>query len=169
MAPGTSDGRGNNIDLRAGKDQRRLLTHWVNGKVGSIPWQRKRANLPPLPDDDDGQNAQGGQAAAAVTWNGRFHGQNQPNGPIRATHFLPKEWMLRNTVILCKKRCVCVCVSVCVCVCVCLYILKTYNVQHCFYHVLLLFSMFSICNFIVILWRFKTVFTFYTFTIIVKV
>ena len=58
--------RGNNIDLRAGKEQRRLLTHWVNSPVGSIPWQRKRTNLPPLPGED-GQDAQDGQAAAAGT------------------------------------------------------------------------------------------------------
>ena len=68
--------RGNNIDLRAGKQQRCLLTHWVNSEVGSIPWQRKKANLPPLPapplpandgqDAQDGQ-AQDGQAAAAGT------------------------------------------------------------------------------------------------------
>ena len=61
--------RGNNIDLRAGKQQRRLLTHWVNSEVGSIPWQRKKANLPPLPANDgqDAQDAQDGQAAAAGT------------------------------------------------------------------------------------------------------
>ena len=42
-------GTGGNRDLRAGKDQRRLLTHWLNSKVGSIPWQRKRAHLPEIP------------------------------------------------------------------------------------------------------------------------
>ena len=54
---------GNNRDLRAGKNQRRLLTHWLNSKVGSIPWQRKRAHLPELPDP--AEPAEDGAAPAA--------------------------------------------------------------------------------------------------------
>ena len=50
---------GNNRDLNAGKDQRRQLTHWVNSEAGSVSWQRKKANLPPLPplpaSDDEGE------------------------------------------------------------------------------------------------------------------